>query len=58
MAVESHINSLKSRHQELDNQIRELTANTKLDNGVIGDLKRKKLQIKDRIRELTENQSE
>ncbi len=56
MAVQSHIDSLKSRHQELDNEIRELMSGASLDTGAIGDLKRKKLQLKDRIRELSEQQ--
>ena len=56
MAVQSHIDSLKSRHQEIDNEIRELMASSNLDTGIIGDLKRKKLQLKDRIRALTEKQ--
>ena len=54
MAVQSHIDSLKSRHQQLDNEIKELMLSANLDDGTIGDLKRKKLQIKDRIRELSE----
>ena len=54
MAVESHIHSLKARHEELENQLKELMSTTALDNGTIKDLKRRKLQIKDRIRELTQ----
>lgn len=53
MAVESHIDSLKSRHQQLEIEIQDLMSNTKLDEQILGDLKRKKLQIKDRIQELT-----
>ncbi|MEM9331995.1 MAG: DUF465 domain-containing protein [Pseudomonadota bacterium] len=55
MTVQSHIDSLKSRHRQLDDQIKELMSNTNMDTGTLGDLKRKKLQIKDRIRELSEN---
>ena len=54
MAVESHIHSLKARHEELENELKELMSVAALDNGTISDLKRRKLQIKDRIRELTE----
>lgn len=53
MAVESHIHSLKSRHEELESQIKDLMSNAALDEEKISDLKRKKLQIKDRIRELS-----
>ncbi len=54
MAVESHIHSLKARHEELENQIKELMSSSAQDNGTLNDLKRRKLQIKDRIRELSE----
>lgn len=53
MAVESHIHSLKVRHEELESQIKEMTANTATDEAKITDLKRRKLLIKDRIRELS-----
>jgi len=53
MTVESHIHSLKVRHAELDDQIKELMLSTAMDEGKISDLKRKKLQLKDRIRELS-----
>ena len=53
MAVESHIHSLKARHEELENKIKELTSTAAMDDPQITDLKRKKLQIKDRIRELS-----
>ena len=54
MAVQSHIDSLKTRHRELDTQIQELVSKAATDPVEINDLKRKKLQIKDRIRELSE----
>lgn len=53
MAVDSHIHSLKARHEELENQIKELTSKAAMDETRITSLKRKKLQIKDRIRELS-----
>ncbi|MEM7214476.1 MAG: DUF465 domain-containing protein [Pseudomonadota bacterium] len=55
MTIQSHINSLVSRHKQLDDQIKELMAGVNMDSGTIGDLKRKKLQIKDKIRELSED---
>lgn len=54
MAVESHIHSLKARHEELDNKIKELMSTSAHDTGTLSDLKRRKLQIKDKIRELSE----
>ena len=53
MAVESHIHSLKVRHEELESQLKEMTSKAATDDAKITDLKRKKLLIKDRIRELS-----
>ncbi|MDJ0613626.1 MAG: DUF465 domain-containing protein [Rhizobiaceae bacterium] len=52
MAVQSHIESLKMRHQELETKLEEMMAMTSVDEVGISDIKRKKLQIKDRIEEL------
>ena len=54
MAVESHIHSLKARHEELENKLKELMSVSAMDEMTINDLKRRKLQIKDRIAKLTE----
>ena len=52
MAVESHIDSLKTRHEELDKEIKEMMASAAFDSEKLSDLKRRKLKIKDRISQL------
>lgn len=53
MAVQSHIESLKSRHQELEIQLSELMASASSASEEISDIKRRKLQLKDRIEQLS-----
>lgn len=55
MPLESHINSLKLRHQDLDYQLQEMKSATSVDQTELRSLKRKKLAIKDRI-ELLQSQ--
>lgn len=57
MAVQSHIESLKLRHQELENQLSDMMSTASADAADINDIKRKKLQIKDRIESLRKQQS-
>ena len=52
MPVESHIDSLKMRHQELDHKLEEMNAATSIDQVEIRSLKQQKLAIKDRIESL------
>ena len=52
MAVESHINSLKSRHQQLESQLEEMLASPAVETNEINNIKRQKLVLKDRIEEL------
>lgn len=53
MPVESHIDSLKMRHQELDLQLEALKVATSIDPIELRNLKQKKLAIKDKIERLT-----
>lgn len=53
MPVESHIDSLKMRHQELDLQLEELKVASSIDPIELRNLKQKKLAIKDKIERLT-----
>ncbi len=57
MALQSHIETLKLRHQELESRLSELLIAASASNDDIADVKRKKLQIKDRIEQLTKNAS-
>ena len=52
MALQSHIETLKLRHQELENQLSELMTTVSASDDDIVDVKRKKLQIKDKIEHL------
>lgn len=52
MPVESHIDSLKMRHQELDHQLEEMKVATSVDQTELRNIKQKKLAIKDKIERL------
>ena len=52
MPIESHIDSLKLRHQELDHQLEEMQVATSVDQTELRNLKQKKLAIKDKIERL------
>lgn len=56
MAVQSHIESLKVRHQELETRLDEMNSMAGVNDANIADIKRKKLQIKDRIEQLLQKQ--
>ena len=57
MAVQSHIESLKIRHQELENRLSELMSASSVSTDDITDIKRRKLQIKDKIEQLQNQQA-
>lgn len=57
MAVQSHIESLKMRHQELETKLGELMSMASADEANIADIKRKKLHIKDRIEQLQQSRA-
>ena len=52
MPIESHIDSLKLRHQELDHQLEEMKVATSVDQTELRNIKQKKLAIKDKIERL------
>ena len=52
MAVDSHIEQLEQRHRELEARLDEILSHPSSDDMEIAELKRQKLQIKDRILEL------
>lgn len=53
MPLESHIHSLKKRHQELEVTLEEMLASPSVNDDDLNSIKRKKLQLKDRIEQLT-----
>ena len=52
MAIESHIAQLEKRHREIDARLDEILAHPSADDVEIAELKRQKLEIKDRINAL------
>ena len=52
MAIESHIAQLEKRHREIDARLDEVLAHPSADDVEIAELKRQKLEIKDRINAL------
>ena len=56
MAVQSHIESLKLRHQELESRLADMQSMASANPAELNDIKRKKLQIKDRIETLQKQQ--
>jgi len=58
MAIEYHIQQLEEKHRELDNQLGQLLAHPSTTDDDIADMKRQKLQLKDRISELKSGSSQ
>lgn len=57
MPVQSHIDTLKIRHRELDDRLEEMKTATSIDDMELRNLKQQKLAIKDRIEKLTSQKS-
>ena len=55
MSLESHIQSLKSRHRQLEEQLEELSAHPSVEDTELLAIKRKKLRIKDQLEQLKAN---
>ena len=53
MAVQSHIESLQERHQQLQEQLDALMVSSSSNDQEIIEIKRQKLVLKDRIAELS-----
>ena len=53
MSVASHLDQLREKHEALEEQIREEERHPRVDNLTIGELKRKKLYLKDEIARLS-----
>ena len=56
MAVQSHIESLEMRHQELETKLSELMAGSSVQDSDVTEVKRQKLLIRDRIEQLRKEQ--
>lgn len=49
MSLDGHLSSLQKKHEELENEIAELSRHPSADELEITDLKKKKLRIKEEI---------
>lgn len=52
MAIEYHIQQLEEKHRKLDSQLGQMMTHPSTTDDDIADMKRQKLQLKDRISEL------
>ncbi|MFZ1814036.1 MAG: DUF465 domain-containing protein [Rhizobiaceae bacterium] len=52
MAVDSHIAQLEQRHRELEDRLDKVLAHPSADDVEIAEIKRQKLQLKDKIEAL------
>jgi len=55
MPVGSHIHQLELRHRELEDKLAKVLASPSADDVEIADIKRQKLQLKDKIHQLRDN---
>ena len=55
MAIQSHLAELERRHQALENEITDCLAHPAVDDLIIVELKRRKLQVKEEIERLRHN---
>lgn len=53
MPIESHIDSLKNRHRELEDKLNDMRSSSSTPEKDIIQLKRQKLQLKDKIQQLS-----
>ncbi|MBV9556311.1 MAG: DUF465 domain-containing protein [Pseudolabrys sp.] len=57
MSMQSHLAELEKRHQALEQEIHDCLTHPATDDLTIAELKRRKLQVKDEITKLRQNES-
>ena len=57
MSMQSHLAELERKHQALETELADALAHPSVDDITIADLKRRKLQVKDEIARLKQDQS-
>jgi len=57
MAIQSHLAELERRHRALEDELSEALQHPSIDDTVIAELKRRKLQVKDEIARLRQDVS-
>jgi hypothetical protein len=53
MSVSEHIETLRAKHQRLEGQLEAEVNRPRPDEGIVADLKKEKLRIKDELAQLT-----
>lgn len=56
MSISTHLVELEQRHQALEHELSEALAHPSCDGLLIAELKRRKLQVKDEIARLRQNE--
>ena len=57
MSIQSHLAELERKHQALETELADALAHPSVDDMTIAELKRRKLQVKDEIARLKQDQS-
>lgn len=57
MAISAHIHQLEKRHKELENRLAEVQSHPSADDMEIAEIKRQKLILKDKIKQLYSKES-
>jgi hypothetical protein len=57
MSMQSHLAELERKHQALETELADALAHPSVDDMTIAELKRRKLQVKDEIARLKQDQS-
>jgi hypothetical protein len=57
MSIQSHLAELERKHQALESELADALAHPSVDDMTIADLKRRKLQVKDEIARLKNDEN-
>jgi hypothetical protein len=57
MSIQAHLAELERKHQTLEAELADAVAHPSIDDAIITDLKRRKLQVKDEIARLKHDTS-
>jgi hypothetical protein len=57
MSIQSHLAELERKHQALETELADALAHPSVDDMTIAELKRRKLQVKDEIARLKQDQN-
>ena len=57
MSIQAHLAELERKHDALENELHDALAHPSIDDTILADLKRRKLQVKDEIARLRHDTS-